>query len=268
MRRILFVCVLSISAIGQSVPFKLQSGYLIVAKCSIGHLHDLTALVDTGVTETAVDLNVIKKLDLPMRPDVATFGTRDTNIHSVSIPEIDFGPVHVENLGGIAVNLSTLSRDLGVHPDVLIGMDLLARTNLVIDFKAKQLFFGELPSMAHSVSLLPGSRFALISANADGKLLRFQIDTGFNAILVYGNRLHLLPSAALDAHSGAFGRNIGSREGTVRQLQIGDWKGKQITAFVTDDEPRDADFDGLLGPAAISARRIGFDFRQKMMLWD
>src|SRR5579859_2534418 len=265
MRRILFVCVLSISAIGQSVPFKLQSGYLIVAKCSIGYLHDLTAVVDTGVTETAVDLNVIKKLDLPTRPDAATFGTRDTKIHSVSIPEIDFGPVHVENLGGIAVNLSALTHELGVRADVLIGMDLLVRTNFIIDFKAKQLSFGELPSMAHSVPLLPGSRFALISANADGKLLRFQIDTGFNTILVYGNRLHLLPSEALDAHSGAFGRNIASRQGTVGELQIGDWKGRQITVFVTDDEPRDANFDGLLGPAAISARSIGFDFTHKMM---
>jgi predicted aspartyl protease len=259
----------SSSSFGETVGFQLHDGYLIVAKCSVGDLRDLVALVDTGVSETTLDLRVAKRLGLATRPDSATFGTHDAAVQAISIPRIDFGPVHVETLAAITIDLSALTHRLGIRPDVLIGMDLLRQARFVIDYKARTITFDDLPKLGHSAPLIPGMRFALVAAQAESKSLRLQVDTGFNAILVYGDRLHLVARGDMGAHSGTFGRDLSARPGSASQLKIGDWQGRQITVYETDDEPRgNVEFDGLLGPAAIGIHRLAFDFERGMMSWD
>ena len=265
----LLLLLLSPSGFGESVAFTLHDGYLIVAKCSVGDLRDLVALVDTGVSETTLDLRLVKRLGLPTRADTATFGTHDGGVQAISIPQIAFGPVHAEKLAGIALDLSPLTHRLGIRPDVLIGIDLLRRRGLVIDYKARTIIFDNPPKLAHSAPLVPGTSFAMVEAQVEGKSLRLQMDTGFNAILVYGNRLPLLVQAGMYAHSGTFERDLNARMGSVSHLTIGDWKGKLVTVYETDDEPRgEVEFDGLFGPISISIHRLTLDFEDGMMSWD
>jgi len=270
MKRVfLFFLMLPTSNFGETVGFKLHDGYLIVVKCSVGDLRDLTALVDTGVTETTLDARIAKRLGLTTRPDTATFGTHDAGVQAISIPHIAFGPLNAENLAGIAIDLSPLTHRLGIRPDALIGMDVLRQGRFVIDYRARTITFDNLPKLLHSGTLIAHTRFALVAAQAEGKSLRLQVDTGFNAILIYGNRLRLVAGGKMDAHSGTFGRDLNSRPGSVSQLNIGDWKGKQIIVYETDEEPLgQVEFDGLLGPAAIGIHRLAFDFEQGTMSWD
>ena len=260
---------LSLHVCAQTVPFELHDGFLITSRCAIGDLRNLIAVVDTGVTETTLDLRIAKRLSLPMRTENATVGTRNAAIQAISIPRIDFGPVHSENLSGIAADLSSLTHQMGIRPDVLIGMDVLMLSNFILDYKAKTITFGSAPPLKHSAKLISVMRLALLDATIDGKRLRFQVDTGFNSILVYGGKLGASPLQEPGAHASTSGIPLRAQRAYVRELQIGDWKFNRVDVYVTDEGPAgNPGFDGLLGPTAVGIRRLAFNFEMHTVAWE
>jgi predicted aspartyl protease len=259
----------AIQAFAQTVEFKLHDGYLIVAKCSIGGLRDVIAVVDTGVTETAIDIRLAKRLDLSSTSDRATVGVHDLQVHAVRIPQIVFGPLRSESLAGIAIDLTSLNHQFGVRADVLIGMDLLRQQSFLIDYKARQIKFGPVPHLSHSAPLISTNRLLLVEALIGQKILRLQVDSGFNAILIYGGRVQSFNDRQMNSHSESFGLPSYAQPTSLPRLQIGNWKGTQIAAAVTDDEPGgDVGFEGLLGPTAIGARKFAIDFDQRVITWE
>src|SRR5215472_2650490 len=264
----LWLC-LSVRALTQTVPFELHDGFLIVSKCSVGDLKNLTAVIDTGATETTLDLRIAKRLSLAMRAEDATVGIGNAVVQAVSIPSLEFGPLRSEGLAGIAADLTPLTYQMGIRPDVLIGMDLLRLGRFVIDYWVKTITFGAIPLLKYSVKLVPGDHLATFDAAVDGENLRFQIDTGFNAILVYKGKLRASPLQEFDSHSAAFGLRLRAQPAYVRELQIGNWKAKRLTAYVTDEAPSgNPGFDGLLGPSALGVHRLAFDFETHTVTWE
>ena len=145
-----------------------------------------------------------------MRREGATVGTRSAAVQAVFMPKIEFGPLRVEKLSGIARPLS-FDDEMGIRPDILVGVDLLRLSKFVIDYKAKTMIFGEVPLLKYSAAILAEARLLLLDAVVDGKSLRLQIDTGFNAILVYGGRLRSSPLEELDSRNSAFGIPLKAR---------------------------------------------------------
>jgi predicted aspartyl protease len=275
-RAILFVFIFLGGSTGclaseSAISFKLYRGYLILATCSVASQPDLSAVIDTGTTETILDLQVVRRLALQTRADTATALTKDTAVEGVAIPDLQFGPVRVAKLEGIAMDLAVVSRELGIHPDVVIGMDVLHRANFVIDYKTQVITFGSSPALAHSSPLAPGLRFALIDSNVLGRHLRLQVDTGFNGLLLYGRRLRESAPASVGTGARVSGVSRASSARTVDspELRVGNWHASHVLVAVMDDAPTDfAEFAGLLGPRLLSARRVAFDFDHHMLYWD
>jgi predicted aspartyl protease len=280
---VLASCASSRAAV-ESVPFKLQRGYLIVAECSVANQRGLTAIIDTGTTETILDTRVVKSLSLATWADSVTALTTDTAVRGVYIPDLRLGPLQIGKLEGIAIDLSAMSRELGVRAEVVIGMDVLHRSNFVIDYEARTMRFGLAPAMAYGAVLAPGTRFALIGSNVLGRRVRLQVDTGFNGFLLYGKRVEGLgrsrEARARDTNEAGTGARVAGvaqgssvRNVSSRQVQIGNWNGSHVTVSVIDSAPRDFEgfgdgFDGLFGPRVLGSRRVAFDFDKGMMYWD
>jgi len=268
-RTFLLWLAMSTLASAQTVEFKLHDGYLIVAKCSVGDLQGLTAVIDTGATETTLDTQLVKRLGISTASDRATVGVHHLNVRAVAIPEIVFGPLRAKSLAGIAIDLSYLSHRLGVRADVIIGMDLLRQQSFLIDYKAGQITFGPVPRLSHSAVLVSSDRFLIVEALVGSKTLRLKLDTGFNGILIYGGRVQSFDDQQTDSRSESFGQPLNARSTSLSRLQIGNWKGTQVPAAVTDAEPsRIVGFEGLLGPTAIGARRLAIDFDHRVISWE
>ena len=253
-----------------TVEFRLYHGYLIVAKCSVAHASDLIAIIDTGTTETILDLRLVSRLSLENWADSATSLTTDTSARGVSIPDLQLGPLRMKKLEGIAMDLSSVSREIGIRADVVIGMDVLHRANFVIDYQAQIITFGPSPVMAHGASLAPGLRFALIDSNVLGRPLRLQVDTGFNGLLLYRKRVEGL-AQPVDTGARVAGVAQASSVRSVDSLEVkvGNWHASHVIVSVMDGAPRDFDgFDGLLGPRLLGKRRVAFDFDHRMLYWD
>lgn len=265
--RFLIAFVLSVAASAQTIEVKLRNNYLVLTRCSIADRHDLVALIDTGATETAIDTKLVKQLQLHLMADKATFGTRETAVSSVSIPELALGSLRFTSLSGIAIDMLRVERQLGVHADLIIGMDVLERSNVAIDYKAKTITFGAAPRFAHSSPLVRIGHLVLIPVVLGARKMTLQLDTGLNGVLVYGARI---PTAlrTLNSTSNTLAGGT-SVQMTSVALRIGDWEQRQATVAVTDDLPNDVPpFDGLLGPVAIGAHRLAFDWSKGTMSWE
>ncbi|HET8826854.1 MAG TPA: retropepsin-like aspartic protease [Terriglobales bacterium] len=265
--RLFVVITLSLAASAQTIEFKLHDNYLILTKCSIAERQNLVALIDTGATETAVDSKLAKRLGLLLTADTATFGTGQAPASAVSIPELTVGPVHVTELSGIAVDGSRIERQLGVHADVIIGMDVLERSSLLIDYKAKTITFGAVPHLAHTSPLTRGKHLVLVPVLIGNRKLLLQLDTGLNGILIYGARIQTALRSLNSTSDTLVG--VTSVQTASVPLRIANWEQRQAIIAVTDDQPNGAlPFDGLLGPVAIGAHRIAFDWSKATMSWE
>lgn len=266
MKILLFCLTLCGIASAQTIAFTLQHGYLIVVKCNAANMTDLTAVLDTGATETVIDTKLARRLGLKMSSDIATLGTREARVMSVSIPNVSLGPLHAEALSGIGMDMSIAERSFGIRPDLILGMDFLQHHSFLIDYKARHITFASPPHLAHAAQLISAERMLLVSAFTGARKLTLQVDTGFNALLMYGRAVH---ASAEDINS----RNESAAGGTTTHvasipLKLGDWSGNQIVAAVTDDEPRNpTPFDGLLGPRAIDASQFAVDFENHAIYW-
>lgn len=258
---------------GDVVPFKLNKGHLIVVTCSVGGLPELTAIVDTGVTETVLDIGLARRLGLATQDDQATFLTQVSKVWAVSIPGLQLGPLRAERLAGIAVDLSSLTAKLGIRPQVLIGMDLLRRASFTIDYKARQLVFGVAQTLPHGAHLAGSGtdlRFAVIETTVSGRPLRLQVDSGFNGVLVYADRMGDLSSwVGRGSRIARADQSMFAHSFNALQVQIGDWRPQHADVTVADRESRDFDgFDGMIGTQVLSRRRVAFDFEKQMVYWD
>jgi hypothetical protein len=169
------------------------------------------------------------------------------------------------------MDLAFVGGELGTHPDVIIGMDVLRRSSFAIDYQTRLIHFGATEALAHGAPLVPRPRFALVDSTVSGKRLRLQVDTGFNGLLLYGERLPQLAQTAASEGARVSGVVRASKVRSLKtnDLRVGDWRAPRMTVSVMDGAPRDFDeFDGLLGPRLLASRRLAFDFEHGMLYWD
>jgi predicted aspartyl protease len=251
------------------VPFRLQHGYLIVVQCSIGDLPDLACIIDTGVTESVVDMRLVQRLSLATRADSAVFLTQEAPVFAVSIPSLQLGAIRTGSLAGIATDLSSLTAQLGFRPDILVGMDVLRRASFLIDYRARRILFTDLPVLHHSVRLAPDRRSALIESTIMGQTLMLQVDTGFQGLLLYGRRGTATGTcySRRRVESAVHGLTAVSFDSS--EVRIGNWRASHVEVSVIDRGREETmDFDGLIGAQVLGAHRIAFDFETNTFSWD
>jgi predicted aspartyl protease len=257
----------------QPVPFRLEKGYLIVTKCSIADLPDLTAIVDTGATETVVDSAITQRLQLPSKPDRATFIAAEGPVQSAILPSLSFGPIRINSLSIIATDLSGLTGQFGFRPDVLIGMDVLHRSSFAIDYKSRILKFERSSSsFSHAAALVDGERFALVDAVVSGQRTRLQLDTGLLGLVMYrdeSQRKMPAQSSDMPATLSGVSESFSARTRGGQQLHVGNWSAYQVPVALIDRGSHTfGGFAGLLGARTLTSHRLYLDFANMMVYWD
>lgn len=261
------------SADDPSLPFKLYRDHLIVARCSVANTPDLIAVLDTGVSETVLDKVLTRRLSLSLTKstDVALFLDQPFAVDAVLIPSIRLGPVQAENLPGIATDLSVWTGELGVRPDLIIGMNVLHRQDFEIDYKDRRLIFGASMPMRWNAKLTGNARFSIIDSVVMGKKLRLQVDSGSAELLIYGRRFGPVTGNAVANPDAAVASLAGTSNTTAvksAEIRVGNWHTYRGTVFFSGTNSTVTDFDGVLGLWTLQPRRVGFDFMHMMLYWE
>jgi predicted aspartyl protease len=258
---------LSKSPVRSTIPFQLRSGFLVVVNGQIGDLEGLKFIVDTGASYTLIDRKVADRLKLPRHPGKVTNFDRDAPADWAVIPDLRVGPFRTGAFRVMVAKLREYS-EFAENVDGIIGLDVLARSKkILIDFE-KHTISWELAGDVDGRS--PSPMYFAIPFVVQGFPMHLIIDTGFQGILLYKDRLRKgLPD--LRTQGEAIEVDIGRLQTTRVKLPGVRLAGAETvgTVFLTDGPAPGGlqGVDGYLGIDSLKAKRVEFDFAARMLRW-
>ena len=264
---------------GAPLPFKLYGGYTIVVRGSIAGLKQLNFIIDTGAVPSVVHLKVARKLGLEGQVEPLSLFSQTVETRRVTLPGLVLGPIDTGPLPVIVGDLASFESHLGVRVDGMIGLDVLARQDFVVDYEAGTIAFGTAPGNTRgpldpaetSVPFELGPGYAVVSLDVEGHPYRLMVDTGARSLILFGPRVR----DRLAGLRKLSERVIGNAGGTVALTEVvlpdaslGTVRlNAQRAALMEGQAPASEELDGLLGVRALGVRRLGFDFEHRTMSW-
>jgi predicted aspartyl protease len=252
-----------------SIPIKLKDGYLVVAKGSIGSLDNLTFLVDTGTSRTLMDSRIAKLLQLTGVAHKLTTFDHEVEVRLVELPDLHLGAIRAQSPRVIAMDLTGVVERFGLHVDAIIGMDILRLGSFTIDYRSKQIWFGDTGDAAVALPLEPSPPYLIVRVRLDDFPVSLMIDTGCEGVVLFANRLpeglgkgYFQSSRALTVSGEApLTRMISGK------LGIGSFPDHEVTFSVIATGSNDMGYDGIVGVNALRASRIQFNFDLMTVSW-
>lgn len=255
------------SALRPAIPFELRSEFLVVVNGQVGDLEGLKFILDTGASHTLIDRKVADRLRLRLRPGKVTNFNREVPVDWAEIPSLRVGPLQTGPLGVMVTKLGEYS-EFAENVDGIMGLDVLERSKkLFIDYE-KQTVSWELSS--EGAGGAPAPTYFTIPVFVQGFPMHLVIDTGFQVILLYKDRLHKgLPD--LRTEGAAIEGGVGRLKTTQVKLPGVRLFGPEAvaTVFLTDGPATGQlpGIDGYLGVASLQAKRVEFDFAARVLRW-
>ena len=255
------------SAVRPTIPFQLLSNFLVVVNGQVGDLDGLKFILDTGASYTLIDRKVADRLRLQRRPGKITNFDRDVPVDWAEIPNLRVGPLQTGAFRVLVAKLGEYS-DFAENVDGIIGLDLLGKSKkLFIDYE-KQTVSWELAG--DGAGGVPTPAYFTIPIVVQGLPIHLVVDTGFQVILLYKDRLHKgLPD--LRTEGEAIEGGVGRLQTTQVKLPGVRLFGPETvtTVFLADgpDTGKLAGIDGYLGVASLKAKRVEFDFAARVLRW-
>lgn len=248
-----------------------HDGHLVVVTGSIGPVHSLEFLLDTGSTHTLIDRKIAKALHLYLHPARALTFDKTMSLDRAELPEIAFGPVHATNLKVLVGDLRTF-RAVGISVDAVVGLDLLTSESFRLDFARKLLVFGGDSGMDfRSVPLRTDGSSLRVQLELDGRPVSMILDTGSTGVTFYQDSIENLHS---DRHSVretlllTAGGPVPCKLAIVPRLRLGSQDLDRRVFLVS--APRGAiqpDIAGYVGLDALGAKEVTFDFAHDELRW-
>ena len=259
-----------------SIPFRLIDGWAIVVEGTLGGLPHQKLLIDTGAVPSAINIRVSKRLGLSGSVRQLSLMNRVVPVESVRIPAVRLGALQVEALDMVAIDLGRIEQELGTRIDAVIGLDLLAKQNFTLDYLHKNLYFGKSDSVVGVIAFETrheaGGTYILIPLESGGEKLELLPDTGTKDIMLFEQRLG--PSfRELPVRDHSITVNAGGKdrlaEVELQSVKLGPFRRRKQKASIWST-PQDylRSFDGLLGPTAVGATVVGFDFDRQVVSFE
>ncbi|HEY6339086.1 MAG TPA: retroviral-like aspartic protease family protein [Candidatus Sulfotelmatobacter sp.] len=251
------------------IPFKAYQEYLIVIDGRIGSLEHQNLLLDTGSNPSMIDRNVSARLGLHGASRALSLFNKSVASQSVTLPDLQFGPMRRHNWPVMVADFSAISHGLGIRIDAVIGLDVLGGSNFTVDYAKRRIIFGASVEH-HTVPFSAGPQFITVNLKSGGRQLHLLLDTGTPQLVLFENRLRGMDyqwTGAIGSGQNASGK-IGFAAVVLPQARIGGFEvGPQRASVVTSQQSIENDLDGLMGLACLRPRRISFDFDRQLLGW-
>jgi len=269
----------------RTAPFDLQ-GNVIFVKASIGYSAPLDMALDSGTARTTLDDRVAVRLGLDLSLKAQSSGAKGMQQVSVIKDQtLRFCGVDVAEPLMIAYPLDFLSKRVGRRVDGIIGIELLHRYVIEIDYPARaiRVVSPEAFTYAGSGEVLPVTydrRLPLVAGSVtpfggEPIPVRFQVDTGGASASVrfwkgFIEKHDLVAGARglKEVSVTSFTGTTTQRQGQVQSLQIGKIAVKEPEAGFNDFQYGDPKvFDANLGNGFLQQFRVTFDLpRDRIIL--
>jgi hypothetical protein len=257
--------------LSKKLPVRLYGGYLVIAEGSIGNVHKLNFLVDTGAFPSVVDQKIVHDLKLAGHPERVNLWNKSVQAQQVVIPSLSLGPIRAELIPVLAEDLSFLQKALGFKVHAIVGMDVLRKSSFTINYKTKEIAFGVPENLTHSVPFETDTPVITVRMEFQDRRLRMVVDSGGPDLTLFRSRvaeltgLQPLGSETVADVGGTFQRT----KVRIPELHIGKETVGAQTVFLVDDRKDEGDdFDGVLGVRGLQFWKLAFDFENRRLSWD
>lgn len=272
---------------GTSIPYRIDYGGWFTISVTVNGQGPYDFIIDSGSTKSLVfdKLNAIHNFQLSggLEQRVLGTGSEDT-FPTFAIGDIQIGSEKISGLE--TVILKDWAVD-GVSPSGVIGLDFLARFNVVFDLENKTVSFDDeqrvkIPSSWHqsdlkrdSYGLKSGDLFTL-QGRVESRRVTFLLDLGASGTIINGTaygslsrppRISIRPTGAeaIGRVKDALNSERIARQARIRRFRIGKlyWYNTLLTVF---DAPIFKDLGkrgvpyGLFGSDFLVERSFAIDF--------
>jgi predicted aspartyl protease len=252
------------------IPFKVYQEYLIVVDGRIGNLEHQNLLLDTGSNPSMIDRSISVKLGLQGASRDLSFFNKSVSSESVTLPDLQLGPLRRQNLSVMVADFSAISHGLGIRIDAVIGLDVLGATNFTVNYAKRRILFGTASVEHHTVQFSSGEQFITVNVKSGGRQLHLLLDTGTPQLVLFDGRLSgvdYVPTSLVGTGHNASG-NVHFSAVVLQQAKIGTLEvGPQPASVVTSQPNFANDLDGLMGLSCLRPKRISFDFERQLLGW-
>ena len=273
----MLIITLALTAIAFAVPAPatrvvpcVMQHHVIVCPVDVGLSEPLAFVIDTGTRRTVIDLAVAAGLGLASTASSVIALGNNVLSGDAAMPSLRFGSLSLNGLRVSACDLRALEASMGVKAAGILGMDVLGRTSLTIDYRRARVTIGAFGALAHSVPLVrTAGDFGAVDVEIDGQRLRLVIDTGAAGLMLFAP--HGLTASIPGGWVNAGGLWGSSRLATlrVRELRIATWplQGQSVAYAEAPQAMLAYDSDGLLGVRSLDAGLVSLDFAHGELRW-
>jgi predicted aspartyl protease len=252
------------------VPFELY-GHLIVVKGSVGELEDLNLVIDTGATMTVVNRDIARKLGLKGPSRTVTAYGKKLRVEQLTLPSLKLGDLEFEDLPAQAAPLSFSAMDRWLRIDGLIGLDLMRRTSLSVDYETRTVTFGSVDHAGPGVPFYEKLPIVPVPLTVDGRRFNMLLDTGAQHIILFQRRLRGRSSPRANGQRATIvclGRRQTLDRISLGNVSLGETPWDELSAYLLDVPVGQCDPDGILGVASLGLKRLSLDFENHRVSWE
>jgi predicted aspartyl protease len=260
------------SARESEIPFEITDDALIVVKGRIGSFENMNIIIDTGTSPTAISKEMADKLHLRGKAGLLLTSNGAILAETVTVSPIQIGALQVDSIDAVVGEVAFLERRLRIPVGAIAGLDVLGRSNFLIDYRKKTITFGRAAAGKNSVLFETRTPLLTVKARIAGQEFRLLVDSGASGLLLYRDRMkkvhekpHVLGEALVSTSSGET-RSQWFRAPSVF-LGTQNLGGRTVVVVDSPPDPRN-DFDGLLGFRNLGFHQVSFDFTNGVLRWD
>jgi len=252
------------------IPFRLHREHFIVVVGSIGGLEDMNLVIDTGATRTVISKKVAKRLGLKGETRQVIAMGRKTKVREIVLPSVVLGTAQFEE---VTAQVGRLSFVHGLRVDALIGLNLLKKTNLGIDYTTNTLTLGTVSHSRSSMAFYSGLPFVMVRLEVDGQPLSLMFDSGAgNDLILFRERVKDRLSWTRTDENRTIQHLGGKTElkgVELSDVRMGESSWSKVEALMLEEKTAGyGTLDGILGTGALEFASIQVDFQNGLLSWD
>lgn len=243
----------------------------MVVKGRAADLSDLNFVIDTGSSRTVLDTQIARKLHLPTQKTLVNVLERRIPIEQARISQLTIGSQAFRKIAVQIADISLRGRDRQVRIDGLVGLDLMRKTNLSIDFGTRMITFGPVSHGQSRFSFYDGLPFILVPLHVGGRRLTLFLDTGSEFVILHQSKTRgriAMRSTREKRKVHYVGGTAVLKRVVLEQVVIGSSSWEEISALILDGPYSKSAPDGVLAITSLDLRTLNLDFQKNIVSWE
>jgi hypothetical protein len=252
------------------VPFEYTDGHIIIVRGSIGGRRNLPFVVDFGTTVTLLDREFAPAQRAGETLQVTHFSSNISS-EEVMVAQLELGTMIVPNFRAYLMDLSQIPA-VPQGTAGVIGLDLLKRQSVMVDFVERRLVFGARSDGDHHAPLVKCEVGYAVDAQWKGTPVKLALSTGVEVVTLDQERIRTKPIKLNALKQGTLNTSLTVTPVSyfeTKDMKLSDLKLQGIGVLRKMNWPYAGDeLDGFLPLLALNADRVTVDFEHGVLSWE